>query len=124
MSAAAGQIQRIRAAGVPVCLDDFGAGSASFRYLRELRVDYIKIDGSYVREASRTDQGRSFVSAMRDLAASTGAETIAEMIETEADAALMRKLGISLGQGWLFGKPGPLPVAKPKIVQRAAGYQY
>jgi EAL domain-containing protein (putative c-di-GMP-specific phosphodiesterase class I) len=124
MSAAAGQIQRIRAAGVPVCLDDFGAGSASFRYLRELRVDYIKIDGSYVRETSRTDQGRSFVSAMRDLAASTGAETIAEMIETEADAALMRKLGISLGQGWLFGKPGPLPVAKPKIVQTAAGYQY
>jgi EAL domain-containing protein (putative c-di-GMP-specific phosphodiesterase class I) len=120
MAAAAGQIERIRAAGVPVCLDDFGAGSASFRYLRELRVDFIKIDGSYVREASRNDQGRSFVSAMRDLAASTGAETIAEMIETEADAALMRKLGISLGQGWLFGKPGPLPVAKAKAQSKPA----
>jgi EAL domain-containing protein (putative c-di-GMP-specific phosphodiesterase class I) len=57
---------------------------------------------------------------MRDLAASTGAETIAEMIETEADAALMRKLGISLGQGWLFGKPGPLPVAKAKAQSKPA----
>jgi EAL domain-containing protein (putative c-di-GMP-specific phosphodiesterase class I) len=117
LPAAAAQIERIRAAHVRVCLDDFGAGSASFRYLRELRVDFVKIDGTYVRAAAGSEQGRSFVRAMRDLATSAGAHTIAEMIETEADAVLMRELGVGYGQGWLFGKPGAI-AAKAAKVQR------
>jgi EAL domain-containing protein (putative c-di-GMP-specific phosphodiesterase class I) len=115
LPAAAVQIERIRAAGVPVCLDDFGAGGASFRYIRDLRVDFVKIDGSYVRPSGRSDQGRSFVRAMCDLARSAKATTVAEMIETEAEAALMRDLGVVLGQGWLFGKPGEIPSAVPDL---------
>ncbi len=111
LPAVAERIARLRAAGVPVCLDDFGAGSASFRYLRDLRVDMVKIDGAYVQAAVKSDQGRAFVSAMRELATSSGAETIAEMVETEAERDLMRELGVQYGQGWLFGRPAPLPVA-------------
>lgn len=111
LSAAAANIERVRAAGVQVCLDDFGAGSASFRYVRDLHVDFVKIDGAYVRGASRGEQGRGFIRAMCDLARSAGATAIAEMIETEAEAELMQGLGVALGQGWLFGRPGPLPAA-------------
>jgi len=111
----AGRLARLRDVGVAVCLDDFGAGSASFRYLRDLPVDYVKIDGAYVRAASTSQQGRAFIAAMQDLAAAKGAATIAEMVETEAEAALMRELGVGFGQGWLFGKPAPLalPAAAP-----------
>ena len=109
LPAAAAQIARLRAAHLSVCLDDFGAGNASFSYIRDLPVDYVKIDGSHVRAASRSEQGRSVVRAMCELARTRGATTIAEMIETEADAGLMRQLNVNYGQGWLFGKPGPLP---------------
>jgi EAL domain-containing protein (putative c-di-GMP-specific phosphodiesterase class I) len=109
LATVAARVARIRAAGVPICLDDFGAGNASFRYLRDLRVDFVKIDGAYVRAAAGSDQGRAFVRSMRDLAVASGAQTIAELIETEADAALMQDLGVDFGQGWLFGRPGELP---------------
>jgi EAL domain-containing protein (putative c-di-GMP-specific phosphodiesterase class I)/PAS domain-containing protein len=109
MAAAAMQINRLRAAHVGVCLDDFGAGGASFRYVRDLKVDYLKIDGAFVRAAGEGQQGRAFIRAMRDLAASSEARTVAEMIETEADLALMLDLGIDYGQGYLFGRPAPIP---------------
>ena len=118
LPAVAARIARLRSAGVPVCLDDFGAGSASFRYLRDLRVDMVKIDGAYVRAATQSGQGRAFVGAMRELATSTGAKTIAEMVETEAEATLMRELGVQYGQGWLFGKPGPIVTASPPKLQK------
>ena len=113
LPAVAARIASVRAAGVPVCLDDFGAGSASFRYLRDLRVDLVKIDGAYVQAATQSPQGRAFVGAMRELATSTGAKTVAEMIETEEEAALMRSLGVHFGQGWLFGKPAAIALAPP-----------
>ena len=114
LPAAAARIARLRAAGAPVCLDDFGAGSASFRYLRDLRVDMVKIDGAYVQAAARSVKGRAFVRSMRELATSSGAETIAEMVETEAEAALMQELGVQYGQGWLFGRPVALSAAPLK----------
>lgn len=112
LAAAAANIARIRAAGIPVCLDDFGAGNASFRYLRALPVDFVKIDGAYVRGALRAPEGRAFLSAMRELAGSAGAATVAEMVETEEQAALLADLGVEYGQGWLFGRPGRLPEAQ------------
>jgi EAL domain-containing protein (putative c-di-GMP-specific phosphodiesterase class I) len=116
LRAVALQIDRLRAAKIQVGLDDFGSGSASFRYMRELPVDFVKIDGAFVRAAGCRDQDRSFVCAIRDMARSTGAFTIAEMIETEETAALMAELGVDLGQGWLFGRPGAItPDAAPLL---------
>jgi EAL domain-containing protein (putative c-di-GMP-specific phosphodiesterase class I) len=108
VDAAAATLRRLRAAGIPVCIDDFGAGAAAFQYLRSFGVDYVKIDGSYVRGASHNDRGRSFAASMFDMARSVGAQIIAEMIETEDDARLMREMGVHLGQGWLFGQAGDL----------------
>jgi EAL domain-containing protein (putative c-di-GMP-specific phosphodiesterase class I) len=107
--AAVDTVNRLAASGIPVCLDDFGAGFAAFRYLREFKVDYVKIDGSFVRNAGAGARESGFITAMADLARCVGAASIAEMIETDAQAECMRSLGVQYGQGWLFGKPGGLP---------------
>lgn len=112
MAGAASCIRQLRAAGVPVCLDDFGAGAAAFRYLKEFQVDYVKIDGAYVRTALSSSRERGFIVSMVELAQSVGAKAVAEMIETEEQAMLMQSLGVDHGQGWLFGRPGVLPGAR------------
>jgi EAL domain-containing protein (putative c-di-GMP-specific phosphodiesterase class I) len=104
-------VEALRARGVPLCIDDFGAGAAAFRYLRAFRVDYVKIDGLYVAHAARSQKDRAIISSMVELARGVGAKVVAERIETEAEAALMLELGADYGQGYLFGRPGPLPGA-------------
>ncbi len=106
---AAATLARLREQNIGVCLDDFGAGAAAFRYLRDFPVDYLKIDGAYVLGAPRGERERNVVTSMLDLARSVGAETIAEAIETRELARLMEQLGCTFGQGWLFGKAAPLP---------------
>jgi EAL domain-containing protein (putative c-di-GMP-specific phosphodiesterase class I) len=112
LAAATTVLARLRAMGVALCLDDFGAGAAAFRYLQQFRVDYVKIDGSFVQAAQQGARERAMVASMVELATNSGAQTVAEMIETEEQAALMRELGVDQGQGWLFGRPGGLPGAK------------
>jgi EAL domain-containing protein (putative c-di-GMP-specific phosphodiesterase class I) len=107
--AAAESVAGLRAMNVPVCIDDFGAGSAAFRYLREFRVDYVKLDGAYVRGALHNAREHGFLLSMVELANFVGAKVIAETIETEPQAKLMREVGVEYGQGWLFGRPGSLP---------------
>jgi len=109
---AAATVALLRQRGVRMCLDDFGAGSAGFRYLQQFPVDYVKIDGSFVQAAEHGARGRGMVASMIELAGAAGAQTVAEKIETEEQAVLMRELGVNLGQGWLFGRPGGLPGAK------------
>jgi EAL domain-containing protein (putative c-di-GMP-specific phosphodiesterase class I) len=108
---ASATVDMISTYGVKICLDDFGAGSAAFRYLREFRVDFVKIDGSYVRQARCGARESGFVGAMSELARCVGAKAIAEMVETEEQAKQMVALGVQYGQGFLFGKPGRLPGA-------------
>jgi EAL domain-containing protein (putative c-di-GMP-specific phosphodiesterase class I) len=112
MDAAVETVRLLRERGVRMCLDDFGAGSAGFRYLQRFQVDFVKIDGSFVQAAESGARGRGMVASMVELAAGVGAQTVAEMIETDEQAALMRELGVKFGQGWLFGRPGGLPGAK------------
>lgn len=106
--AAAATLRALRARGVPVCIDDFGAGAAAFRYLKSFPTDYVKVDGAFVQAALTSERDRSFVAAMVDLSLAVGAKVVAERIETEEEAEVMRNLGVHYGQGWLFGKPGPL----------------
>jgi EAL domain-containing protein (putative c-di-GMP-specific phosphodiesterase class I) len=94
---------------VPVCIDDFGAGSAAFRYLKEFRVDYVKLDGAYVRGALQNAREHGFLLTMVELANFVGAKVIAETVETVEEATMMRELGVEFGQGYYFGRPGDLP---------------
>ena len=107
--AVAAMLDALRGRGVPVCIDDFGTGSAAFRYLRDFRVDFVKIDGAYVQAAMAGPRERGIVVSMCDLARAVDAAVIAEMVETEQQASLMAEIGVEFGQGYLFGRPGPLP---------------
>jgi EAL domain-containing protein (putative c-di-GMP-specific phosphodiesterase class I)/GGDEF domain-containing protein len=98
-------IQMLRQQGNLFCLDDFGTGESSFEYLRNLQVDFIKIDGSYVRESLQTHRGRHMLKAMAALCKDLNVTTIGEMVEDEASAALLWEVGVKFGQGYLFGKP-------------------
>ncbi len=109
VASASATIDRLRAMQVQICIDDFGAGAAAFRYLREFRSDYVKLDGAYVRGALHNAREHGFLLNMIELANFVGAKVIAEMIEQEDQAQMMRDLGVEYGQGWLFGRPGALP---------------
>jgi EAL domain-containing protein (putative c-di-GMP-specific phosphodiesterase class I)/GGDEF domain-containing protein len=98
-------IQTLRKAGHTVCLDDFGAGAAALRYLHDLDIDIVKIDGRYIRGAIRTRKVRAFLKAIAGLCLELGISTVAEMVEDEATVDLIKQCRIEFGQGYLFGKP-------------------
>ena len=122
IKAANAVIQKIRERGHEVCLDDFGSGSAGFHYLRDFPADVVKIDGSYIKrfEASRRDA--TLLKGMINICRSMGAQTVAEMIETESQAKALKSFGVTYGQGYYFGKPVPLSSLKDtrKTTTRAA----
>ncbi|OIQ97114.1 putative membrane protein YjcC [mine drainage metagenome] len=99
-----GVIQEIRGHGNLVGLDDFGAGAAAFHYLRALKVDHVKIDGSYVREAVETGASLPFLRAIAHLCRELKIATIAEHIESQETANLLRLYNVRYGQGYYFGK--------------------
>ncbi len=100
-------IQNLRKMGYKVCLDDFGAGAASFQYLSTLDVDIVKLDGSAIRNARKAPKGRSFLVALGNLCRDLKVETIAEMIDDREGLTFVRECGIQNVQGYLFGKPSP-----------------
>ncbi len=104
-------IQRLRARGYQVGLDDFGAGAASFPYLQALTIDFVKIDGGYVRGVLTDPRNALILKSMCSLCRDMGIYTIAEMVETRAQLDRLREVGVDCGQGFLFGRPAPQPVA-------------
>ena len=101
-------ISAMHALGVQISLDDFGAGASSFGYLKQLKVDFLKIDGQFVRDllVDRLDQAA--VRCFREVAAACGLKTIAEWVETEAVRTELRRIGIDFAQGYLIHRPEPL----------------
>jgi EAL domain-containing protein (putative c-di-GMP-specific phosphodiesterase class I) len=108
-------IQSFRAAGNAVCLDDFGAGAASLPYLRAFHVDYIKIDGAYVRRMQDSDRDLQIMNAMIGMCRQVKTAIVAEMIETQKQAQSLLTLGVEFGQGYYFGKPGDTLASLPPL---------
>ncbi len=98
-------IQKLRSEGHQCCLDDFGVAESSFDYLRHLFVDFIKIDGSYVKDSITSPRGRSMLRAMVGMCRGLSMQTIGEMIEDTETAEILWDSGVHFGQGYLFGKP-------------------
>lgn len=94
--------------GCQFALDDFGSGLSSFAYLRNLPVQTLKIDGSFVREAAANQISESMVVAIAQVAKVMGLRTIAEYVESEDVAAKMREIDVDYGQGFHLGRPQPL----------------
>ena len=112
-------ISRLRKLGHPICLDDFGAGSASLNYLSRLEVDFVKIDGRYIKNLKSRPRDFMVVKHVAALCQDIGVKVIAEMIETEEAAASIKGLGIPLGQGWLYGQPTSKPIWPPTSASAA-----
>ncbi|MCP5405279.1 MAG: EAL domain-containing protein [Pseudomonadaceae bacterium] len=96
---------KLKQVGAGFALDDCGVGYSSLTYIRQLEVDYIKIDGSFVRNLHNSEEDQGFVKAMADLAKQKNIATVAEMVEHEAAVAVLQKLGIDFGQGFHFAAP-------------------
>jgi EAL domain-containing protein (putative c-di-GMP-specific phosphodiesterase class I) len=110
VEAADRRLATLRAAGVRACIDDFGAGAASFDWLRGLAVDFVKIDGAFVRRLEKDPRTSTLIAHLVALCASLKVEVIGEMIEDETTADQLRDLGVRYGQGWLFGRAEAEPI--------------
>jgi diguanylate cyclase (GGDEF)-like protein len=102
-------VEDCRVAGIRLAADDVGSGNAGLRLLSQLRFDIVKIDLSLVQGGTRHDQSLEVVRTLRDLADRWGALVVAEGIETPAQLAAVRSLGIGAGQGYLLGRPAEEP---------------
>lgn len=98
-------VATLRDLGCKVALDDFGAGYTSFRHLKSLAVDIVKIDGSFIRNLRENKDNMLFVRTLLDLARNFNLETVAECVEHPEEAALLRDEGVHYLQGYAFGKP-------------------
>jgi EAL domain-containing protein (putative c-di-GMP-specific phosphodiesterase class I) len=101
-------VKALKALGCLVSLDDFGTGYSSFTYLKNLPVDELKIDRSFVSDLASSDSSRQVVESMVATARNFEIGTVAEGVEDEATAAVINQLGIDLSQGFFLGRPAPL----------------
>lgn len=98
-------LERLRGLGMRIALDDFGSGMSSFGYLRNLPVDVVKIDGSFVRRMAKHHLDHTFVDVINRLAHAMGLLTVAEFVEDEATLALVTACKIDYAQGYLMSRP-------------------
>jgi EAL domain-containing protein (putative c-di-GMP-specific phosphodiesterase class I) len=100
-------LERMRAMGVKISIDDFGMGYSSLSYLRRLPADALKIDRSFIKGLGEDVSDTAIVRMVIELAHTLGMEVIAEGVESWGQAALLEELGCDLGQGYHFSKPLP-----------------
>lgn len=102
-------MQDLQARGISFALDDFGAGYTSFRYLREFYFDILKIDGQFIAGIAQNPDNQILTTALLSIARHFDMFTVAEAVESEADAAFLAKIGIDCMQGYYFGAPTIMP---------------
>jgi diguanylate cyclase (GGDEF)-like protein/PAS domain S-box-containing protein len=105
---AAAFIRQVQALGVKVALDDFGAGASSFGYLKSLPVDYLKIDGQFVRDLLTDPLDEAAVRGFVDVARVVGIKTVAEFVDSPEVLARLRAMGVDHAQGFLLHRPEPV----------------
>jgi diguanylate cyclase (GGDEF)-like protein len=105
LAAAARFIRELKKRGCKFSLDDFGAGMSSFGYLKHLPVDYIKIDGGFIKDMLKDAVNRDMVAAINDIGHSMGRLTIAEYVESEAILRALDTMGVDFVQGFHVGRP-------------------
>jgi len=100
-------VERLTGIGCGFALDDFGTGYGGFMYLKQMPIDYLKIDMEFVRDLLANEGSKRVVRAVVDLAKGFGQQTVAEGIEDEETRRALAAMGVDYGQGYLFGRPAP-----------------
>ncbi len=108
LSTASEVLSRLREQGCKVALDDFGSGFSSFNYLKHFPVDFIKIDGSFVRNLMFSSVDHTIVESINEVAHRLGVKTVAEYVEDDALIPVLQKAGVDYVQGYAIGRPQPL----------------
>lgn len=129
IATAADQIAEISKLGCKFAIDDFGAGYSSYTYLKSLPVDYIKIDGSFIKNLATDLVDKTIVSSISQIAQATNKKTIAEHVPNAATFKVLHELEVDFAQGYYVGKPAarpsprsiPVPITSPRPRQRKAG---
>ena len=111
MDQASRHLDALRREGCEICLDDFGAGASSLAYLQNLKFDVLKIDGRYIRDLQYGGRDATFVMHLVSMCRDLGIKTVAEMVETSAAELAVRKAGVDMAQGWLYGMAADIPVS-------------
>lgn len=106
-------VERLAELGCGFALDDFGTGYGGFMYLKQLPIDYLKIDMEFVGDLIVNEGSQRVVRAVVDLAQGFGQLTIAEGIEDEATRDVLAEMGVDYGQGFLFGRAAPVGEVLP-----------
>lgn len=117
-------MNHVRALGPAFALDDFGAGATGFRHFRDFRFDMVKIDGGFIKDIAGSPDSQVLVECLIAVARHFEMFVIAERVETGAEAAWLRRMGVDCLQGYLYGRPAPearLPAAAGSGDCRAAG---
>jgi len=113
--------EQVRSVGVKVALDDFGAGASSFGYLKTLSVDFLKIDGQFIRNLVDDPLDEVAVRCFIDVAEAVGMKTVAEFVDRPEVLARLRELGVDYAQGFLLHHPAPIDeLLSPPVFDRAA----
>lgn len=113
LAAARSFIATLKERGCKFALDDFGSGLSSFGYLKNLPVDFVKIDGMFVRGLRNDRTDRAIVRSINEVAHSMGLQTVAEFVEDEATLHIVRDLAIDYAQGFALGRPTPMEDPSP-----------
>jgi EAL domain-containing protein (putative c-di-GMP-specific phosphodiesterase class I) len=113
------QLRRLHDAGFSLAIDDFGAGHSSLSRLRDLPVDILKVDRSFLAATPHDPQATAIVSAILALAAGLGMTTVAEGVETEAQHQFLARIGCPLAQGFHLGRPAPFDVMTALLEEHA-----
>ncbi len=108
-------MEQLRALGCFIALDDFGVGYSSFAYLKDLPVDYVKIDGSFVKNIETNALHRAMVKSMNEVAHAVGKKTVAEFVESEGCLVMLRDIGVDCVQGYHIGKPMVVEVPQFRV---------
>ena len=102
-------ITQLQELGCRFALDDFGSGMSSFGYLKSLPVDFLKIDGIFIRELLDNPVNSAIIQSFHQVAQVMGIATIAEFVDSESKLFQLKSLGIDYAQGYWIAKPQPFP---------------
>jgi Amt family ammonium transporter len=101
-------METLRQRGCRFALDDFGSGLSSFTYLQNLPVDYLKIDGAFVRDIHNDPMHYALVRSMNDVGHAMSMATVAEFVESPEVIDCLREIGVDYLQGYAYGRPRPI----------------
>lgn len=115
LDSALNMMQRLRKYGFKFSLDDFGCGMSSFSYLKNLPLDYLKIDGSFIRNIQNEPINQGIVTAINDVAHLMGLKTVAEYVSSQEIMDIVSSIGIDIAQGYVISKPIIIEESPEKI---------